>query len=57
MTSCDHDNQLKNDEDVDDHKIKNLVSKEYNMLAYDADLELFRDNFKRFINEHIVPHY
>ncbi|WP_228150773.1 hypothetical protein, partial [Acinetobacter baumannii] len=26
------------------------------MLAYDADLELFRDNFKRFMNEHIAPH-
>jgi acyl-CoA dehydrogenase len=28
-----------------------------NMLAYDADLELFRDNFKRFMNEHVAPHY
>ena len=27
------------------------------MLAYDADLELFRDNFKRYMNEHIAPHY
>ncbi|HCB30694.1 MAG TPA: acyl-CoA dehydrogenase, partial [Acinetobacter lwoffii] len=27
------------------------------MLAYDADLELFRDNFKRFMNEHVVPYY
>ena len=27
------------------------------MLAYDADLELFKDNFKRFMNEHIAPHY
>jgi acyl-CoA dehydrogenase len=27
------------------------------MLAYDADLELFRDNFKRFMNEHVAPHY
>ena len=27
------------------------------MLAYDADLELFRDNFKRFMNEHIAPDY
>ncbi|ENU07878.1 acyl-CoA dehydrogenase family protein [Acinetobacter calcoaceticus] len=27
------------------------------MLAYDADLELFRDNFKRFMGEHIAPHY
>ena len=27
------------------------------MLAYDADLERFRDNFKRFMNEHIAPHY
>ncbi|MFL1168875.1 acyl-CoA dehydrogenase family protein, partial [Acinetobacter baumannii] len=27
------------------------------MLAYDADLELFRDNFKRFMNEHIAPPY
>ncbi|EXW81397.1 acyl-CoA dehydrogenase, N-terminal domain protein [Acinetobacter baumannii 44467_2] len=26
-------------------------------MAYDADLELFRDNFKRFMNEHIAPHY
>lgn len=27
------------------------------MLAYDADLELFRDNFKRFMQEHVAPHY
>ncbi|AWL28676.1 acyl-CoA dehydrogenase [Acinetobacter defluvii] len=27
------------------------------MLAYDADLELFKDNFKRFMSEHIAPHY
>ena len=27
------------------------------MLAYDSDLELFKDNFKRFMNEHIAPHY
>lgn len=27
------------------------------MLAYDADLELFRDNFKRFMSEQIAPHY
>ncbi|WP_173910992.1 acyl-CoA dehydrogenase family protein [Acinetobacter sp. Marseille-Q1618] len=27
------------------------------MLAYDADLELFRDNFKRFMSEHVAPHY
>jgi acyl-CoA dehydrogenase len=27
------------------------------MLAYDADLELFRDNFKRFMNEHVAPFY
>ena len=27
------------------------------MLAYDADLELFHDNFKRFMSEHIAPHY
>lgn len=27
------------------------------MLAYDADLELFRDNFKRFMSEHIAPEY
>ncbi|AXQ21911.1 acyl-CoA dehydrogenase [Acinetobacter wuhouensis] len=27
------------------------------MLAYDADLELFRDNFKRFMSENIAPHY
>ena len=27
------------------------------MLAYDADLELFKDNFKRFMQEHIAPHY
>ena len=27
------------------------------MLAYDADLQLFRDNFKRFMSEQIAPHY
>lgn len=27
------------------------------MLAYDADLELFRDNFRRFLTEQIAPHY
>lgn len=27
------------------------------MLAYDAELELFRDNFKRYMKEHIAPHY
>lgn len=27
------------------------------MLAYDADLELFKDNFKRFMKEHIEPYY
>lgn len=27
------------------------------MLAYDADLELFRDNFKRFMSEHVAPYY
>jgi long-chain-acyl-CoA dehydrogenase len=27
------------------------------MLAYDADLELFRDNFKRFMQEHVAPQY
>jgi long-chain-acyl-CoA dehydrogenase len=27
------------------------------MLAYDADLELFKDNFKRFMQEHIAPEY
>lgn len=27
------------------------------MLAYDADLELFRDNFRRFMQENIAPHY
>ncbi|MDY6467785.1 acyl-CoA dehydrogenase family protein [Acinetobacter faecalis] len=27
------------------------------MLAYDADLELFRDNFRRFMKDHIEPHY
>lgn len=27
------------------------------MLAYDADLELFRDNFKRFMHEHVAPDY
>jgi len=27
------------------------------MLAHDADLELFRDNFRRFLLEHIEPHY
>lgn len=27
------------------------------MLAHDADLELFRDNFRRFMAEHIEPYY
>lgn len=27
------------------------------MLAYDAELELFRDNFKRYMKEHIAPYY
>lgn len=27
------------------------------MQAYDADLELFRDTFKRFLQEHIAPFY
>lgn len=27
------------------------------MRAYDADLELFRDNFRRFLNEHVAPFY
>lgn len=36
---------------------KTIKPKENIMLAYDADLELFRDNFKRFMNEHIAPHY
>ncbi|MDY6460102.1 acyl-CoA dehydrogenase family protein [Acinetobacter faecalis] len=27
------------------------------MLAYDADLELFRDNFRRFMKDHIEPYY
>ncbi|AUX84730.1 acyl-CoA dehydrogenase [Acinetobacter sp. ACNIH2] len=27
------------------------------MLAHDADLELFKDNFKRFMQEHIAPDY
>lgn len=27
------------------------------MLAHDADLELFRDNFRRFLAEYIQPHY
>ncbi len=27
------------------------------MLAHDADLELFRDNFRRFMQENIEPHY
>lgn len=27
------------------------------MLPYDAELELFRDNFKRYMKEHIAPHY
>lgn len=26
-------------------------------MLYDADLELFRDNFKTFYDEHIAPHY
>ena len=28
-----------------------------NQLNYDADLELFRDNFKRFMQEHVAPFY
>jgi acyl-CoA dehydrogenase len=27
------------------------------MLAHDADLELFRDNFRRFMLDHIEPYY
>ena len=27
------------------------------MLAHDADLELFRDNFRRFLAEQVAPHY
>lgn len=27
------------------------------MLAHDADLELFRDNFRRFLAEYVQPHY
>lgn len=27
------------------------------MLPYDAELELFCDNFKRYMKEHIAPHY
>ena len=27
------------------------------MLAHDADLELFRDNFRRFMADQIAPHY
>lgn len=27
------------------------------MLPYDAELELFRDNFKRYMKEHIAPYY
>ncbi|WP_288409558.1 acyl-CoA dehydrogenase family protein [Acinetobacter soli] len=27
------------------------------MLPYDAELELFRDNFRRYMKEHIAPHY
>ncbi len=27
------------------------------MLAHDADLELFRDNFRRYLAENIKPHY
>ncbi|TCB36235.1 acyl-CoA dehydrogenase [Acinetobacter sp. ANC 4910] len=27
------------------------------MLAHDADLELFKDNFKRFMQEHVAPDY
>ena len=27
------------------------------MLAHDTDLELFRDNFRRFMAENIAPHY
>src|SRR5690606_10466197 len=34
-----------------------INNKDNRMLAYDADLELFRDNFKRFMNEHVAPYY
>ncbi|TXJ10253.1 MAG: acyl-CoA dehydrogenase [Acinetobacter sp.] len=27
------------------------------MLKHDADLELFRDNFRRFLQEHVAPYY
>ena len=27
------------------------------MFAHDSDLELFRDNFRRFLAENIAPHY
>lgn len=27
------------------------------MLAHDADLELFRDNFRRFLADHVEPYY
>jgi long-chain-acyl-CoA dehydrogenase len=38
-------------------KSKTQVERNINMLAYDADLELFRDNFKRFMAEHVAPFY
>jgi long-chain-acyl-CoA dehydrogenase len=38
-------------------KSKTQVERNINMLAYDADLELFRDNFKRFMTEHVAPFY
>ncbi|KAF5296767.1 hypothetical protein FQR65_LT19794 [Abscondita terminalis] len=38
-------------------KLFNEVERNINMLAYDADLELFRDNFKRFMAEHVAPFY
>lgn len=38
-------------------KSKTQFERNINMLAYDADLELFRDNFKRFMTEHVAPFY
>ena len=43
--------------DIIFNRSEETTLKEYTMLAYDADLELFRDNFKRFMSENIAPHY
>ena len=43
--------------DIIFNRSEETTLKEYTMLAYDTDLELFRDNFKRFMSENIAPHY